>query len=54
MGYPASSACTGRTCCACGRPNDIVPWCLREDIDPRWLNEDGSPKFSTKEGHEDQ
>jgi len=44
MGYPASSACTGRVCMSCNRPNEILPACQDEDIDPRWLNDDGSPK----------
>ena len=45
IGYPASSACTGRCCTSCGKPNEIVPACQDENIHPRWLNEDGSPKF---------
>lgn len=49
MGYPASSACTGRACRCCGRPNDIAPMCQNEDIPAMWLNEDGSPKHALKE-----
>lgn len=47
--YPASSACTGHVCMSCGRPNDIVPSCQREDLPSMWLNEDGSPKFAPKD-----
>ena len=49
-GFPLSlsSACTGRTCLCCGRPNDILPPCQDEDIDPRWLNDDGSPRHQPR------
>jgi len=46
MGYPASSACTGYTCMSCGRPNDRLPACQDEDLHPRWLKDDGSPRFA--------
>jgi len=49
-GYPASSACTGRTCMSCGRPNDIVPACQREDLDARWLDDAGRPRYANING----
>jgi hypothetical protein len=45
LGYPASSACTGRRCGECGRFNDKLPPCQDDDIAPRWLNEDGTPRL---------
>lgn len=48
MGYPASSACTGNTCMCCKRPNDVLPACQNESLHPRWLNEDGSPRYASK------
>ena len=51
MNYPASSACTGRVCNSCGQPANVtVPYCQREDIAPRWLNDDGSPIFARVQG----
>lgn len=44
LGYPASSACTGRTCTSCGRYSDIVPPCQNEALGSAWLNDDGSPR----------
>lgn len=46
LGYPSSSACTGRACLSCGRPNEITPPCQDEDIDPRWLDDSGKPRFA--------
>lgn len=46
-GFPltGSSACSGHVCWDCGKPNDIVPACMRDDIHPRWLTDSGLPKF---------
>lgn len=51
-GFPLSlsSACNGRTCMCCNRPNDIVPPCQRDDLPQMWLGEDGWPWLLKREG----
>lgn len=30
----------------CGRPNEVMPPCQDEDIDPRWLDDSGKPRYA--------
>lgn len=44
-GFVQTGPCHGVACHACGRPTDDLPWCLRDDIAPRHLTEDGRPRY---------
>jgi hypothetical protein len=35
-------------CASCGEPRKR-PWCMREDIPQRWLDEAGRPRFAGSE-----
>lgn len=50
-GFPFSgvTACSGRVCHACGRPDDKLPPCQNEDIGWHWLDDKGYPRLFRKE-----
>lgn len=47
-GFPLSnsSACTGRVCTSCGRPNDVLPPCQDERLGAPWIDESGAPRLA--------
>jgi hypothetical protein len=48
-GFPVSATCIGVKCFSCGRHSDDIPACQREDLGPRWLDDDGKPRYARTE-----
>ncbi|SPA44650.1 hypothetical protein CBM2629_A150452 [Cupriavidus taiwanensis] len=44
-GFPVSAVCMGHKCHDCGRYSERAPACQDENINARWIDDAGKPRY---------